>query len=429
MTYSSRKITLILSVTVTILLIAWVAYIVINDTITNLVEQQSISMAEVVSQQALTSRAIHGAQISNKLSTDGFNSHKESQKQQRGLPLPEQSSKTPDKTISGQNARLYEYRPVSKWNIEPTQGVTDDFLRWAWPRLELQDQKEPFGPIAWKPIWRIEIVEGVKVLRYLMPDPAISPSCVSCHNEYEKMPEVIAMREKNNIPAGKNWKQHQLLGALYVKIPLAKVEMIAEEQIHRTVQWTSAILVSSLVIIVGFLIRNFRYVRHLTDLSWVASHDPLTSLVNRRGFWPDMRQHWESAIRNHKEHILCLIDLDGFKLVNDTYGHQIGDELLVNVSANILNHVRKGDVVARLGGDEFAIILGDCSIEQGLIVAENIRSAICDTKVSVAGAVVQASIGLAQINGRLGVDQIFGTADKACYAAKNKGKNCVHYES
>jgi len=108
-------------------------------------------------------------------------------------------------------------------------GLADSFQRWAWQQLEAQDRPEPEGPIDWKPIWRIETLNGVNTLRYMRADPAASTTCVECHNRLEQRPETVAMRLAGGISTGKMWKLHQLMGALEINIPLDRVEARAEE--------------------------------------------------------------------------------------------------------------------------------------------------------------------------------------------------------
>jgi hypothetical protein len=125
---------------------------------------------------------------------------------------------------------LYEYRPLSKWNLEPTQGVADDFQRWGWRRLESQDEDEPLAPIQWQPAWRFERVGEVMTLRYMRADPASAAACVNCHNQYEREPDTVLRRVATGTEPGKQWKQHQLLGAIEVSIPVDRVEALAALQ-------------------------------------------------------------------------------------------------------------------------------------------------------------------------------------------------------
>jgi diguanylate cyclase (GGDEF)-like protein/PAS domain S-box-containing protein len=168
-------------------------------------------------------------------------------------------------------------------------------------------------------------------------------------------------------------------------------------------------------------------------LSYQASHDALTGLINRREF--DNRLHAAvlSAQRGEGAYALLYIDLDQFKVVNDTCGHQAGDRLLRDVTALLQGRVRASDTIARLGGDEFGVLLEGCTPEQSARVADGVRQAIKDYRF-VWGATtlsVGASVGVVQIAADTeSVAAIMSAADIACYAAKDEGRNRVHvYEA
>ncbi|WP_019498301.1 EAL domain-containing protein [Pseudanabaena sp. PCC 6802] len=165
-------------------------------------------------------------------------------------------------------------------------------------------------------------------------------------------------------------------------------------------------------------------------LSWEASHDALTNLVNRREFERCLRQALAIAKTQDKQHVLAYLDLDRFKVVNDTCGHLAGDELLCQVAALMQTTMRKADTLARIGGDEFGIIFYDCPTEKAQHLAEEIRQIIqefgfvWDNKTFNIGV----SIGLVEISANsLDVASIMGTADAACYAAKEAGWNQIRF--
>ncbi len=168
------------------------------------------------------------------------------------------------------------------------------------------------------------------------------------------------------------------------------------------------------------------------QVSWEASHDALTGLTNRRGF---ERQLIEAiaAIKNsqdiNQQHALCYLDLDQFKIVNDTVGHLAGDELLCQVSALLQKGVRANDLLARLGGDEFGLLLTQCPLSQAVQIAENLKDIlhqfrfVWDNKIFMIGV----SIGVVAIDkSSRDMMEILGAADAACYAAKARGRNSVH---
>ncbi|HSY04896.1 MAG TPA: EAL domain-containing protein, partial [Steroidobacteraceae bacterium] len=167
-------------------------------------------------------------------------------------------------------------------------------------------------------------------------------------------------------------------------------------------------------------------------LAWQASHDALTGLINRREF--DNRLHGAllSAQRGEGAYALLYIDLDQFKVVNDTCGHQAGDRLLREVTGVLQARVRASDTLARLGGDEFGVLL-ECSLEQAKRIAEAARQAIRDFRFVWGGSTlsVGASIGIVEIRADTdNVASLMSAADIACYAAKDAGRNRIHvYEA
>jgi diguanylate cyclase (GGDEF)-like protein/PAS domain S-box-containing protein len=164
------------------------------------------------------------------------------------------------------------------------------------------------------------------------------------------------------------------------------------------------------------------------QLSWQASHDALTGLVNRREFGRRLEALVRTANEGARQHALLFLDLDQFKVVNDTCGHVAGDALLCQLSALLNNRVRRSDTLARLGGDEFAVLLSDCSLEEAIAVGESLRQTTADLQFSWQGNkfVVGASVGVVAITGdHQNHSDVLGIADAACYEAKDKGGNRV----
>src|SRR5579863_10459591 len=168
-------------------------------------------------------------------------------------------------------------------------------------------------------------------------------------------------------------------------------------------------------------------------LAYQASHDALTGLINRREFDNRLHAALLSAQRGEGAYALLYIDLDQFKVVNDTCGHQAGDRLLRDVTGLLQTRVRATDTIARLGGDEFGVLLEGCSPEQATRIAEGIRQAIRDFRFvwGASALSVGASIGIVQIRAETeNVTSVMSAADIACYAAKDAGRNRIHvYEA
>lgn len=169
---------------------------------------------------------------------------------------------------------------------------------------------------------------------------------------------------------------------------------------------------------------------HLSrKLSFEASHDPLTSLYNRREFERRLERALEESREEEATHALCYLDLDQFKVINDSCGHLAGDTLLRQLGELLRSRLRKGDCLARLGGDEFGVLLRHCTPEDALHVAESFRGWITDYRFHWEDQVfsIGVSIGVVPITSDLGtIINVLGAADRACYAAKDQGRNRIH---
>jgi diguanylate cyclase (GGDEF)-like protein/PAS domain S-box-containing protein len=164
-------------------------------------------------------------------------------------------------------------------------------------------------------------------------------------------------------------------------------------------------------------------------LSFQTRHDELTHLANRKTLEQRLLQVIESAHSEHTEHALAILDLDQFKLINDSCGSAAGDELLRQVAHLIKDAARKRDTIARIGSDEFAILLEDCAIGLAQHSAENLRRIIEHHVFRWNGRSysVSASIGIVPVNDASDTPgEVLSLADTACYAAKDSGRNCVH---
>lgn len=164
------------------------------------------------------------------------------------------------------------------------------------------------------------------------------------------------------------------------------------------------------------------------ELSYQASHDALTDLLNRRAFEHRLASTLGRARSEHTQHVLCFVDLDRFKAVNDTSGHGAGDQLLRQLAKLIRSGVRDGDVVARLGGDEFGLILENCDLPTARPLAEKLRKSIEQFTFTWEGRQhrIGASVGLAAIDRHApDISALMRAADIACYRAKRQGRNQV----
>lgn len=166
------------------------------------------------------------------------------------------------------------------------------------------------------------------------------------------------------------------------------------------------------------------------QLSHEARHDALTGLPNRRAFEGRLRQIIEGAPR-HDSHALFYLDLDQFRVINDTLGHAAGDELLRQLGAELRGRLNRRDLLARIGGDEFAVLLRDRGTSHIAAIAGKLLNLIREFRLQWEGhsVGVTASIGVVPIDpSTVSVSDVLGAADAACYTAKEKGRNRVHIQ-
>ncbi|MFP4609683.1 MAG: EAL domain-containing protein [Thiohalophilus sp.] len=184
------------------------------------------------------------------------------------------------------------------------------------------------------------------------------------------------------------------------------------------------------VIGIALIFHDFSDVKHMSDkLAYQASHDDLTDLYNRREFERQLQEALKDARDRDTEHTLCYIDLDQFKIINDTCGHLAGDILLKQISHQIKSRIRRHDLIARLGGDEFGIIFYDTPANEAESLAGEIKGAVADFKYiwHESSFEIGISIGLAPINASINShSELLMLADSACYIAKDKGRSCIH---
>lgn len=176
-------------------------------------------------------------------------------------------------------------------------------------------------------------------------------------------------------------------------------------------------------------LRDTTEMRQLSEtISYQASHDTLTGLANREEFSSRLAVLIENAHSNASQHALIYLDIDQFKVVNDTCGHTVGDELLIQTTGIIKTVVRASDLCARLGGDEFGIILENCSLEKALFISQRLHARLNEHKLVWEENTfnINSSIGLVMINEQsIDLSSVLAAADDACYVAKDEGGNRI----
>ncbi|PKG83763.1 GGDEF domain-containing protein [Colwellia sp. 75C3] len=187
------------------------------------------------------------------------------------------------------------------------------------------------------------------------------------------------------------------------------------------------IIVSAIItLLISFII--VLYVRRIhLKLDKLASNDELTGLPNRRCFHEKLTEFLLLKERNNNNLSLLFIDIDNFKYVNDTKGHDVGDKVLMALAVILNNNVRKSDFVARWGGEEFIILLIDSDINQTQIIAEKLRSQVANSNhlAQFTQQAITISLGATSVTDTDNIDTILKRADDALYKAKSQGKNCI----
>ncbi|SUU87278.1 PAS domain S-box-containing protein/diguanylate cyclase (GGDEF)-like protein [Aminobacter aminovorans] len=169
----------------------------------------------------------------------------------------------------------------------------------------------------------------------------------------------------------------------------------------------------------------------MAQLSWQATHDTLTSLANRREFEARLNASLAALAKRPAVHALMYLDLDQFKIVNDTCGHAAGDELLRKVSAALHGQLRPTDLLARLGGDEFGILLENCPEELAADTAEGLRKSVDELNFVWAGRAFKISVSIGVVgmsDASMTLEEILRSVDVACYMAKERGRNRIQIQ-
>ncbi len=165
------------------------------------------------------------------------------------------------------------------------------------------------------------------------------------------------------------------------------------------------------------------------QISYKERHDELTGLISRQEFERRLEQALRTACEKKKQSTFCYLDLDQFKVINDTCGHDVGDELLRRLAGVMSKYVRREDALARMGGDEFGLLIDDCPLDRGNQIANELRKRIEEHQYYVGDKLFRTgvSIGLVNIDGSIKtVSEILSAADTACYTAKEEGRNRTH---
>ncbi len=165
-----------------------------------------------------------------------------------------------------------------------------------------------------------------------------------------------------------------------------------------------------------------------TRAEYMARHDPLTGLLNRRGFHDLAYNIWSNAVRKQRTITIIMLDIDYFKQINDKFGHATGDQVLIDIALLLASKCRAGDLLARWGGKEFILLLPETPQEQAHILAERIRTSVAALGFNFKQTHITTtvSLGLAERNAMQTLNELIHEADKHLYLAKENGRNQTH---
>jgi len=267
--------------------------------------------------------------------------------------------------------------------------------------------------------------EGIKRTMYVArPITIQNPACLSCHGSPETAP--VSMVKLYGKTGGFGWDLGQTVGMQLVKVPM----LYPLEKARSTFD---TFMVSLLVIFgLMFLVLNVALAALVIEpmarlnlrLEDLATRDFLTDLVNRRRFFERLASEMSDARVHDTSLSVVMFDLDFFKRINDTFGHDSGDLVLKHTAIRVRELLRRSDCAARFGGEEFMILLRETPIDAAMAVAEAVRARIADVPFEEVGT-VSASFGVAEWNHEEDAHALINRADKALYEAKNGGRNQV----
>lgn len=231
--------------------------------------------------------------------------------------------------------------------------------------------------------------------------------------------------ERNCISCHTHWKVGHSAG--YLSISMDNVKVIT--QLNNRLQYFFIILIIVIAsfLFIGYFIKQLNTKLQATQIKLEdqANHDSMTGLYNRRSFYQIAKKVLQLAQRNSEKLYVIMFDIDNFKKINDTYGHDVGDKVIIALSKTLEKCIRKSDIAARWGGEEFLVLLPQTDEKGALIIAEKIRKTIEQLSVQEIQFTVSIGISSFEHSEYSHIDDAIKKADTALYEAKNTGKNKV----
>lgn len=270
-----------------------------------------------------------------------------------------------------------------------------------------------------------EVGQGMNRTMYVARPITIKQAqCLSCHSTPDVAP--MTMRKVYGDQNGFGWKMGETVGIQVVKVPM----FYPLEKAKQTFNTVMVALVASFLLLFAGLNLSLNALvigpmgRMNRKLEELATKDFLTDLVNRRRFFERLEMEMAEARIKKTSLSVVMFDIDFFKRINDTFGHDSGDVVLKNTALRVRELLRSSDCAARFGGEEFIIMLKETPVEVAMAMAETVRARIADQPYDGVGS-VSASFGVAAWNYQESSQALICRADAALYVAKSQGRNCV----
>jgi diguanylate cyclase (GGDEF)-like protein len=269
---------------------------------------------------------------------------------------------------------------------------------------------------------------GLPYLYFAMPVNSNKQSCLRCHGDPKDAPQELI--ERYGSKAGFYEKFGEIRALISIRIPLKKKLNEAKKIALYLSTITIIILIIIFIFIVYFICRLDQQ-QHIIlqknkDLEILSKTDTLTGIDNRLKFNNDIYNKLELVKKHRQYFIMAMLDLDFFKLVNDNYGHNVGDEVLIKVAKLLTSYVKPNDLLARWGGEEFIFVFSSIDITTIENLLEHIRQEIIKLKFKQ-NIRITASIGLTICTFNDSLETLIERTDKALYHAKNTGRNRISY--
>lgn len=234
--------------------------------------------------------------------------------------------------------------------------------------------------------------------------------------------------ERNCISCHSHWKMGESAG--YLSVSMDNTQNVSQSNDRLKYFFIILLVVIISFLTIGYFVKELNKKLQLTQLKLEdqANHDSMTHLYNRRSFYEIAKNILQLSQRNFEDLYIIMFDIDNFKKINDTYGHDVGDKVIITLSETLLKCIRKSDISARWGGEEFLVLLPKTNEKGALITAEKIRSTI--ESLVVKDVHFTVSVGVASFDHTQDshIDDAIKKADEALYEAKGSGKNkvCMH---